>query len=352
MHVALVTDTHFGARGDSVAFDNYFKLFYDNIFFPELEKRNIKHIVHLGDAFDRRKYINFNSLQTCKEYFFDAARDRQIKVDMIVGNHDTFYKNTNDVNSPELLLREYDNVTTYSKATTITIDGKHILLLPWICTDNYEYSLEQIKRTKAKICFGHLELAGFVMFKTQDSKDQTSHDGFDPNYFKEFDLVCSGHFHHRHGKGNIKYLGNPYEMFWNDYDDPRGFHIFDTSNNNLEFVVNPYTIFEKIYYDDEKQLPDVNQFASKHVKVVVVNKTNVDKYDYFLDTLYKVNPIEVKIVEDFSEFESDVLDEEAIDLSDTQTLLLQYIDSLETDVDKNKLKTLMKTLYVEAQDYE
>lgn len=346
MKIALLTDTHYGARGDSQAFNDFFRKFYEEIFFPELDKREIKTIVHLGDAFDRRKYINFSSLQSCKEYFFDAAQKRNIEVHMLVGNHDTFYKNTNDVNSPELLLKEYDNIITYSKPVTITIAGTHILMLPWICTDNYNESLEQIKKTKAKVCFGHLELEGYQMWKGQENKE-----GFDPKFFSDFDLVCSGHFHHRHTKGNITYLGNPYEMFWNDFEDPRGFHIFDNETLKLEFIPNSNRMFLKLYYDDSKELPDVNQFANKIVKCIVVNKLDAYKYDQYLEKLYKVNPIEVKIVEDFSEFESEALSDEDVDISDTLTLLSQYVDSLETDVDKDRLKGLMKTLYVESQDY-
>lgn len=347
MKVCLITDTHHGARGDSVAFDLYFKQFYDNIFFPTIEERRITRIIHLGDCFDRRKYINFNSLQSCKEYFFDKARDLKIRIDMIVGNHDTFFKNTNDVNSPDLLLKEYQNITTYSSPTTINVDGRDILMLPWICTDNYQDSMKAISETSAKVCFGHLELEGYQMFKGQEN-----HEGFDPKLFKHFDLVCSGHFHHRQSKGNITYLGNPYQMFWNDYDDPRGFHIFDTETLELEFVENLYTIFEKVYYDETKPTPNTEDYANKLVKLVVVEKTNQLKYDQFIDKLYKVNPLEVKIIEDMSEFEADILDDEGVDISDTQTLLSQYVDALETDVDKTRLKTLMKTLYVEAQDYD
>jgi len=347
MKVCLITDTHHGARGDSVAFDLYFKQFYDNIFFPTIKERGITRIIHLGDCFDRRKYINFNSLQSCKEYFFDKARDSKIKIDMIVGNHDTFFKNTNDVNSPDLLLKEYQNITTYSSPTTINVDGRDILMLPWICTDNYQDSMKAISETSAKVCFGHLEIEGYQMFKGQEN-----HEGFDPKLFKHFDLVCSGHFHHRQSKGNITYLGNPYQMFWNDYNDPRGFHIFDTNTLELEFVENPYTIFEKVYYDETKPTPNTEDYANKLVKLVVVEKTNQLKYDQFVDKLYKVNPLEVKIIEDMSEFEADILDDEGVDISDTQTLLSQYVDALETDVDKTRLKTLMKTLYVEAQDYD
>ena len=347
MKIALITDLHFGGRSDSLTFDAFFEKFYAEKFFPILDERKIETVVCLGDTFDRRKYINFNSLQNCKRYFFDELEKRDISVFMIVGNHDVTFKNTNNVNSPELLLKEYNNITTYISPETINIGGRDILMLPWICTDNYEESIKHIEETTAKVCFGHLELEGFQMWKGQENKE-----GFDPKLFRNFDLVCSGHFHHRHTKGNITYLGNPYEMFWNDFEDQRGFHIFHTETLELEFIKNPFTMFEKVYYDDTQTTPNVDNYKDKVVKLIVVNKNDHTAYDKFLDKLYKVNPIEVKIVEDFSEFESDLLDDEDVDLTDTLTLVSQYVDALETDVDKERLKTLMKTLYVEAQDYE
>lgn len=352
MKIALVTDTHFGARSDSQAFDNYFKKFYDEVFFPTLEKRKISQIIHLGDCFDRRKYINFNSLSNCKKYFFDKAEELGIDMDMIIGNHDTFYKNTNDVNSPGLLLGEYPNLRTYDKAEIVNYDGTDILLMPWICADNYEHSVKLIESKVAKVCFGHLELSGFIMFKGQDA--QIEHGGMDSSLFKDYKLVCSGHFHHKHGKGNIHYIGNPYQMFWNDFEDERGFHIFDTKTLKLEFVKNPNTIFEKYYYDDEKNDPsqfDVTQYESKVIKLIVINKKDFLKFDKFVESIYKQNPIELKIIEDFSEFEAEAIDEN-IDLEDTMTLLSNYVDSVDTDADKSKLKGILKNLYVEAQHYE
>ena len=352
MKIALVTDTHFGARSDSQQFDTYFKKFYDEIFFPELDKREITQIIHLGDCFDRRKYINFNSLSNCKKYFFEQVESRGIDMDMIVGNHDTFYKNTNDVNSPSLLLGEYPSIRTYDKAQVVNYDGLKILLMPWICTDNYEHTTKMIEGKVATVCFGHLELAGFIMYKGQDA--HLGHDGFDPALFKDLKLVCSGHFHHRHGRGNVQYLGNPYQLFWNDFEDDRGFHIFDTKTLDLEFIKNPNTIFEKYYYDDEKEDPlsmDITKFNSKLIKIIVVNKKDFYKFDKFVEAIYKENPIELKIIEDFSEFESEAIDEN-IDLEDTMTLLSNYVDSIETDADKERLKGILKTLYVEAQHYE
>lgn len=346
MKVALITDTHFGARNDSVAFDNFFKKFYEEVFWPEIDKRGIRTIFHLGDCFDRRKYINFNSLKSCREYFFDQAQKRKIKVVMLVGNHDTYFKNTNEVNSPHLLLKEYDNICAYSTPTEYEIDGKEILLLPWICTDNYNECMEAINNTNANVCFAHLELAGYQMWAGQES-----HDGFDPSLFKKFQLVCSGHFHHRQSKGNITYLGNPYEMFWQDYNDKRGFHIFDTNSLELEFVQNPFIMFSKLYYDDTKDDGYTQEdFINQHIKLIVVNKTDTYNYEKFLEKVYKSNPAEVKIIEDFSEFEAEAINDQDLDVSDTLTLLTQYVDAIEAEVDKDRLKNLMKTLYIEALD--
>lgn len=347
MKVALITDTHFGARSDSIPFDNFFRKFYMEKFWPEIDKQGIKTIFHLGDCFDRRKYINYSTLKSCREYFFDQAKQRGINLVMIVGNHDTFYKNTNDVNSPGLLLKDYDNIVAYSEPVDYNIDGLSILLMPWICTDNYNECMEAIKITKSQVMFGHLEIAGFQMYKGHDNEE-----GFDPKLFEKFDMVCSGHFHHRSSKGNINYLGNPYELTWADFEDPRGFHLFDTSTRELEFFENPYNIFSKLYYDDSKEIRyDVEDFENKHLKLIIVNKTDFYKFDQFIERVEKANPLELKIIEDMSEFEAEALGNDDVDLEDTLTLLSQYVDNLETDADKERIKTLMKTLYVEAQHY-
>ena len=348
--IALVTDTHFGARSDSIPFDNFFRRFYDETFFPEIDKRGIKTILHLGDCFDRRKYINFNTLSSCRNYFFDEIKKRNIELHMIVGNHDTFFKNTNDVNSPRLLLKDYEFNVIDTPSELEFDDGSKILMMPWICTDNYNQSMEAIKSTDAQVLFGHFEIAGFQMYKGHENDE-----GFDPKIFEKFDLVCSGHFHHRSSNGNINYLGNPYELTWADFEDPRGFHIFDTSERSLEFIQNPFTIFSKVYYDDEKVDPstvDISQYANQHIKLIVVNKKDYYKFDQFIERLYKVNPLELKIIEDLSEFEADAMGDQEVDLEDTVTLLSQYVDNLETEADKDRIKTLMKTLYVEAQNYE
>jgi DNA repair exonuclease SbcCD nuclease subunit len=349
MKVAIITDQHFGARNDSIAFLDFFQKFYDDTFFPSLDASGIKTVLILGDTFDRRKYVNFYALDRAKKMFFDKLEERGIRVHMLAGNHDTYYKNTNDVNSPDLLLREYNNIDVIDSPETIVIDGTNICMMPWICPENYQKSIDEMKNTKAEICMGHFEIAGFAMHRGMES-----HDGLSKEIFDKFDMVFSGHYHHRSDDGHIYYLGNPYELTWQDFKDTRGFHLFDLERRELEFIPNPNTMFERVEYDDKDCEPidlDLIDLNGKYVKLVVVNKTDYYKFDKFIQKLYNKGCYEIKIIEDFSEFEEGQIDEE-INLEDTVSVLSNYVDSIETDVDKEQIKTFMRTLYTEAVNQE
>ena len=231
MKVAIITDTHYGARKNSKLFHDYFLKFYNDIFFPTIDKEGISTILHLGDAFDNRTGINFAALSWAKDNIFDPIKERGINVHLIVGNHDSYYKNTNDVNAVDLLLREYDNVNVYSEAIEILVDKLKILFVPWINTENEEKTFKLIESTDCKISMGHLELAGFAA-----NKQVIIESGHDRKLFEKFDKVFTGHYHTRSTDGKIIYLGNPYEMFWNDVEDTRGFHIFDTDTLKLTVI--------------------------------------------------------------------------------------------------------------------
>ena len=349
MKVAIITDQHFGARNDSIAFLDFFEKFYDNTFFPTIDENNITTVLVLGDTFDRRKYVNFYALDRAKKMFFDKLEERGIRVHMLAGNHDTYYKNTNEVNSPDLLLTEYGNIDVISKPETIVVDGIPICMMPWICPDNYQESIDHMANTKAEICMGHFEIAGFAMHRGMES-----YDGISKETFSKFDMVFSGHYHHKSDDGQIYYLGNPYELTWQDYNDTRGFHLFCLSTRKLEFIPNNYRMFERIEYDDKDIEPidiDLLDLAHKYVKLVVVNKTDFYKFDKFIQKLYNKGCHEIKIIEDMTEFNDGEIGEE-ISLEDTVSVLTHYIDSIETDVDKELVKTFMRTLYTEAINIE
>lgn len=352
MKVALLTDTHFGTRGDSIVFHEYFMKFYNDVFFPELEKRNINTIIHLGDVFDRRKFVNFNILNRVKDELFDEIRIRDIDMHVVVGNHDTYYKNTNEVNSVTLLLGDYDNIKVYPDPCTIELDGKKILMLPWINTDNYDETIDEIKSTEALTVMGHLELSGFLL-----SPGIVNEHGLSKTLFDKFDNVYTGHFHHKSTDGNITYLGNAYEMTWIDYDDQRGFHIFDTETGEIEFIANPYTMFNKIFYDDlDKTYEDIfdgldfSKFENRIVKVIVDTKTNPYYFDKYMEELYNILPHDIKVIEDII---VDDVEDTNDDLSeDTISVLERYIDDMEIDTNKNTLKTILKQLYLESMEID
>lgn len=349
MKVAIITDTHWGARNDSQAFIEFYRKFYQNSFFPTLEEQGIDTVLMLGDTFDRRKYTNHATIKAAKDIFFNTLQEKNIKAYVIIGNHDTFYKNTNEVNSIDLMLLEYDNITSIANPTTIEIDGTKIAMIPWICADNYTDCFNEINNTEAEICMGHLEIAGFEMYR-----GHTSEGGISPDSFKRFDTVFSGHYHHRSTKGNITYLGTPYELTWQDYGDPKGFHIFDTSSRQLTFIQNPYTMFVRLEYNDKNMEPinlDSLDLKETYVKLVVINKTDYYKFDQFINKLYTKGCHDIKIVEDMSEFQQGEVDE-TIDLEDTLSILSNYIESVQTDVDKEKIKNYMKALYTEAINIE
>jgi DNA repair exonuclease SbcCD nuclease subunit len=354
MKIAIITDQHFGARNDSVHFLDFYEKFYREVFFPTLNENYITDLLILGDTFDRRKYINFFSLKRTKEMFFDVLAERKINVHMLAGNHDTYFKNTNDVNSVGLLMQEYPNVHVIDSPQNIFVGDHEICMVPWICPENYEQSIETIKNTKAKICCGHFEIQGFAMYRGMPSEE-----GLERGIFRKFTHTFSGHYHHKSSADDIHYLGNPYELTWQDYNDTRGFHLFDLDSTELTFIRNPFSMFHRIMYDDREESiteisnKDLSSYTNTYVKVVVINKTNPYLFDKFMNNLYNINPIDITIAEDFTDLNEDVDDNMVDQAEDTLTILNKYIDTVKEDsINNDRLKTLMKELYVEALNSE
>ena len=351
MKIALITDTHWGVRNDSLIMHNQMKRFLDDIFFPSLIENNIDTVVHLGDLVDRRKYINYLTAKRLRDDFLNPIWEKGITMHIIAGNHDTFYKNTNEVNSlNELVSGKYDNVHIWDQLPiNWNFDGTNILLLPWICDENRDATLEAIKNSKSPIVMGHLELNGYEMYR-----GHISDHGDDPKIFDKFDLVCSGHYHTRSNSSNIFYLGTPAQYTWSDYNDDKGFHILDTETRTLTFIQNPYTSFKKFFYDDlnkqmdEVLLFDANEFKDCYVKVVVKNKTNPYWFDLVIDRLEKSGAADLQVVEDHFnldlEADSDIVNE----AEDTMSIVRKFIGSMNINTDKKRVETIIQNLYIEA----
>ena len=341
MRVAVITDTHWSARKSSRLFQDYFEQFYNNVFFPTLEQHGIDTIIHMGDAFDSRKSIDFVGLDWTRKVVLEPLS--KYKVHLITGNHDVYFKNSNKVNSPELLLKDYGNITTYSEPTEVNIGGLNILLLPWINSENQDKSFKMIKNTKAKVVMGHLELQGFRVNKNLVMEEH----GLEANIFSNFKKVFSGHYHTRSDNGTVFYLGNPYEIYWNDVNDPRGFTIFDTETLEHFHIDNPYRMFYNIYYEDTPyQTFDVREYENKIVRVIVRKKSDIKQFERFIDKLYNANIAELKVVENFAIEVSE--DFEAFESEDTISVLNRYIEEAEVNLDKSILQKMLGEIYQEA----
>ena len=342
MNIVIITDQHFGARKGAAYIHNYFKKFYDEVFFPYLEENKIDTVVDMGDTFDNRRNIDLASLEWSKKVYYDRLQEMGVKVHTIVGNHTAYYKDTNEINTVDLLLKEYDNVVIYSEPTEINIDGLDILMLPWINEENRLQTMEMIKSSKSKVVMGHLELNGFVA-----TRGHTMEHGMDTKVFDKFDRVYSGHYHTRSNNGKIYYLGNPYEMFWNDVNDKRGFHLFNTKTVEHTPINNPYRLFYNVYYEDTNyKLFDSREFKHKIVKLIVKKKTDQKQFEKFIDKLYNSGIQDLKIIENYILQESE--DFEVEETENTIGILNRYIDESEFEGDKTLIKGILQQIYKEA----
>lgn len=340
MKIALITDLHFAIKRHPELYQKYYSKFYDNVFFPYLQKHDIKDIICLGDVFDNRKNIDFNSLAWVKDNFFDSCAKNNIRLDIITGNHDIHFKNTNKINSPSLLLREYPLIRVYDEICDIVCDGLKITLCPWINIENQNDIFSHINKTDSKVLFGHLEINGF-----ESHHGHYYSGGLDSELFSKFKKVFSGHFHSKSTKGNITYLGNPYQLYWGDYGDERGFHIFDTETLSLDFVKNPYTLFHKITYEDSLDIEniDYSEFEDCFVKVYVDSKCDEIKFQNFINSINDSGITDLKIEEDFESYEND--SEDVYEKGDDTKSLIDYYVSCIDYPEIDSLKNIVNTLY-------
>ena len=346
--VAFITDTHYGVRNDNHHFYNYFSNFFNNHFFPTIETQRVDKIVHLGDVVDRRKFINFLTSKHLREDFINPISDMGVPMDIIVGNHDTYYKNTNDVNALNELLRSYSNINSYTNAVDVDMCGVPTLYLPWICTDNLHASIATLNNSKAQVCLGHLEIDGFTMHP-----GHVMHGGLTKSLFDKFELTCSGHFHHRSSRGDIHYLGSPYEMSWSDYGNQKGFHIYDTETRELTFYPNPEKMFHRIVFDlDEEPKIHARDIEGKYVKFVVRINVKQSLIDSYVSEIEKYNPLDLTVIDESMITNQDDYEVTAEEIEDTFTIVSKYIDNFDTVVDKDRVKKKINELYQQAMTLE
>jgi DNA repair exonuclease SbcCD nuclease subunit len=347
MKLAIISDTQIGSRNDYLPYLENNKQFFENVFFPKLKEEGVTSVIHLGDLLERRKYVNFNTANYMQRDFIGPMKDYDFY--WILGNHDIYYRETMTVNSAEILVG--DKAHIYKEATEVDFDGVKILFVPWITDENREQTLELIKESDAQILFGHLELKNFEYIK-----GIVSQEGMNSIILDKFDIVLSGHFHHRSAKGNIYYVGSHAEFTWSDAEEERGFHIFDTETREIEFVPNPYTVFRKIYYDDAKGQPDIplggfESLKDKIVKVFISGKNDPVQYDWFMSKVEGAQPLDIQPIEDYQNI--NLTDDGIVsETKDTLAIIREYVAQSNNIVNVDKLDNLIVDLYNKAQVQE
>lgn len=351
MKIAILNDTHCGIRNANEIFLDNAATFYRDVFFPYCKENNIKQIIHLGDYYDNRKQISIKALHHNRKNFLEPMRDMGMYMDIFPGNHDVYYKNTNDVNSLKEVLGHFMNeINIIMEPTVLEYGSTNIAMLPWLNSQNYEKSLEFIKNCKADVLCGHLELEGFELMRGVTNKH-----GMSKEVFSKFEMVLTGHFHTRSHRDNVTYLGSQLEFFWSDAHDPKYFYVLDTETRELEKIHNPHTLFEKIMYNDlemDYTNYDVSNLDGKFVKLVVIEKKDTYMFDRLIERIQSKKIHELKIAENFSEFLGENVDDEEISVEDTGELLDSYIEAVDTELDKDRIKKNMRYLLSQAQSLE
>jgi len=323
--ICLITDTHMGIRGNSPYFLENQKKFFEEVFFPYLDDNpDIKTVVHLGDVFDKRPTVNFVILDEAIKCLFNPLKERGLTTHVIIGNHDTPFRNSNSLNAPQLLLTLGYDFNVYSGPTEVEIEGNKLCFVPWINDENRTESIDLIEKTESKYLLGHLEISGFQM-----QKGVTQKEGLSRSIFDKFTYTLSGHFHHRSTEGRIYYLGSPYEMTWADFENKKGFHILDFDTNNLEFIENPNTVFE---YVDEFDNIKEETLAGKMVKINLTSFTSEEiEKTYSAIDKFKIRPQNILFINNkFVQSNTAIVDTKG-EIQTTPKLIETYVKSINGD---------------------
>lgn len=342
--IAILGDLHFGKHSDSVHLLNYQEQFFNDIFFPTLKEHQINIIIQLGDLFDKRKHINFYTLKRCSEFFFDQIENHQMTMYSLLGNHDTFYKTTNELNSPEQLLRSYSSIHIVSEPCTIPIHSQlQFDLIPWINVSNIDRAIQFIQQSSSTHCAGHFEIQGAELFQ-----GTVSTQGLSTDMFEKYHEVYSGHFHKQSQIKNIHYIGIPYQLTFMDIDDEKGFYIIDTVQQDKHFIANPQKIYIKKVINSKEDAWALD-VEDKYVQLIL--SSDIPRHDLkeIVSFLSGKNPINVSVQEtvDIPSEETEELTQDLITMNSPLEILINYIQHYMPQ-DMDRMIPLIQLVYNET----
>lgn len=337
--ILIITDTHHGIKNDNIIIHDTYKKFYSEILFPYIKENNIEYMFHLGDVFDKRHHITGLTLKRFKDDFLLPLSQLNIESHFIVGNHDSYYKNTLFPNYVTDIISEYnDKIFVYDKPNTVYISGKPFDFIPWICKENYDETMNFIKNSKSHIALAHLELSGFQMYKGHAAKS-----GMSAKIFERYHSVFTGHYHTRSSDENIHYLGTPFDFTWADYNDPKGFHVFDTETLEIKFIQSPLELHKEIYYNETDNMELViPQCEGKIVKIICNVDYKKHDFDVFKDKLAEV-VLDYSVVDYTETIAQTEIETDEIKVMNTIDIFKKYLGDTDEETDN-----LINEIYQEA----
>lgn len=341
MKIAVLADTHFGIKNDSTYMLDYQEKFFEDFFNYCLE-HDIREIIHLGDFFDRRRHVNFNTLNRVRKMFLAPVREYGFHVHIILGNHDCFHKSTVDVNSVNEIFSEYPEIEIVDTPRHVRDIG---VMCPWITEENRDevMNILDLYHGKGHNLFGHFEIDGYDI-----GAGQTYISGVDKHTMMGYENPLSGHFHNH----SEWYVGCPYQLTWADFMEEKGFVVVDTDTKKWEFVKNRHKLYTKIHYDDSKhdylQEFEPSDVENKIIRIVIEECNDDLTFFAFIDMIEKSAAIEVDIVDP----RISIVAEDTTDNFDATTLELigDYVDALGGEFDRDGVKAFLKRLYLEAEN--
>ena len=354
MKIAVITDTHLDARQSSPIFLQYMHDYYEEVFFPMLKEQNIKTILHLGDFTDNRNHISLSANKFMIDYFGQKLKEDNIKMYLTLGNHDLAYRNTSSVHSLIPIERAFpDNIEIVSHQKEVDIGGQKFMLCGWLNQETmptFDNMLNTHKGKKDTILCGHFEFVGAKHYKNS----QLTEHGLAQEDFSDWQDIWSGHFHHKNRTNNVFYVGSLFYLNWQDYNDDRGFHIFDTKTKEMSYIKNEYSLFYEYVYDETKE-PDYSFFKDSFVRIVKNEISSDAAFLEFLTKVQKHNPIKLDVIDTSSRFSvSDVdIDEETtkVHVKELNEYLTEYLDVYYKDLsEKDVVKKSVDELFKQAQD--
>jgi DNA repair exonuclease SbcCD nuclease subunit len=340
--ICLISDLHFGVRKNNEVFIDSQLRFINEQFIPYLNENGIKKICILGDLFDNRQSTN-TKVMNAVHSVFDKLRNFEIYV--LVGNHDTYFTSSIEVNSLKF-LNEFHNVTLIEKITSVEFNNRKFVMAPWIT--NIPEFISQFNGTKCDVCLGHFNIFGF-----QYNKQKRSEDGIESNIFSGCNKVFTGHFHIRNVQNlygsEIIYIGSPFQLTRNDIDEERGFVVLNTEDLSYEFISNTVSL----KYISLK-FPEKFSYNRVHNNIVDVHIDYNDRYDESKIDRYvkRIEEYEPAVppnilVDNNTDFGSG-MDLNCCNIGSIMDLIREYIDMIEVE-NKEDIYSNLADLYNEAK---